>query len=102
MCQCKELIDNVICDTEFIWNPSNCECECDKSCNIGEYSDYQNFKCRNKLVEILLEECSENIDGNEMAYSKTLNDYRKVYNSCTIYIVLFAIVFVMIIGFRSA
>ena len=26
-----------MCDERFIWNPSNCECECDKSCNIGEY-----------------------------------------------------------------
>ena len=25
----------------FIWNPSNCECECDKSCDIGEYLDYK-------------------------------------------------------------
>ena len=22
-------------------NPSNCECECDKSCDIGEYLDYK-------------------------------------------------------------
>ena len=31
-CECKEIIDR-----GFIWNPSNCECECDKSCDIGEY-----------------------------------------------------------------
>ena len=29
-CECKELIDKGICDKGFIWNPSNCECECDK------------------------------------------------------------------------
>ena len=23
----------------FIWNPSNCECEGDKSCDVGEYLD---------------------------------------------------------------
>ena len=23
-----------ICDREFIWNPSNSECQCDKSCDI--------------------------------------------------------------------
>ena len=32
----------------FIWNPSNCECECDKSCDIGEYLDYENCRCRKK------------------------------------------------------
>ena len=33
--ECKELIDKSVCDKEFFWNPSNCEYECDKSCNIG-------------------------------------------------------------------
>ena len=31
-CECKELIDKEICDKEFIWNPSNLEYECNKSC----------------------------------------------------------------------
>ena len=26
----KELIDKGMCDKEFIWNSTNCECECDK------------------------------------------------------------------------
>ena len=24
-------------DKGFIWNPSNCKCECDKSCGIEEF-----------------------------------------------------------------
>ena len=28
--ECQELIDKGMCDEEFIWNPSNCECECEK------------------------------------------------------------------------
>ena len=47
-CECKELIDKGICDKRFIWNPSNCKCECDKSCDIGEYLDYESFKCGKK------------------------------------------------------
>ena len=66
-CECKELIDKVVCDKGFIWNPSNCECECDKSCDIGEYLDYSNWKCRKKLVDKLVEECTENIDEVEIA-----------------------------------
>ena len=27
-CECKELIDKDVCDKGFIWNTSNCECEC--------------------------------------------------------------------------
>ena len=31
ICECKKLIDKEVCDKEFIWNPSNCRCECDTS-----------------------------------------------------------------------
>ena len=66
-CECKELIDKGICDKRFIWNPSNCECECDKSCDIGEYLDYENYKCRKKLVDKLVAKCTENIDEVKIA-----------------------------------
>ena len=39
-----------------VWNPSNCECKCDKTCDIGEYLDYENCKCRKKLVDKLIDE----------------------------------------------
>ena len=39
-----------MCNKGFILNPSNCECKCDKSCDVGEYLDYKNCKCRNKLI----------------------------------------------------
>ena len=78
-------------------NPSNCECEFDKSCDVGQYLDYKDFKCRKKLVDKFVEECSENTDENEMIH----DDYRNVCNSCTIYIALFFIVFLIISGIRS-
>ena len=37
-----------VCDKEIIWNPSNYECEYDKSCDIGEYLDYSNCRCRKR------------------------------------------------------
>ena len=36
-CECKELIDKGVCDKGYTWNRSNCECECDKSCDFSEY-----------------------------------------------------------------
>ena len=63
--ECKELIDKGICNKGFIWNSSNCDCECDKIYNIGQYLDYKNCICRKKIVDKLVEECSENIDGNK-------------------------------------
>ena len=96
------MIDKGRCDEEFIWNPSNCECECDKSSDIGEYLDYENCKCRKKLIDKLVEECSEDIDGNEMIYNTTLNYYEKVCSSCIIYIVLLISTLLVIIGISCA
>ena len=45
-CECKELIDKSVRDKGFTWNQSNCECECDKSCDIREFLDYESCKCR--------------------------------------------------------
>ena len=45
-CKCKELIDKDVCDKGSTWNPSNCECECNKSFDVGEYLDNENYKCR--------------------------------------------------------
>ena len=105
-CGCKELIDKGMCDEGFIWNPSNCECECDKLCDVGEYLDYKNCKCRKRLIDKLVEECSDNIDGNKMIYNGTvnpipLNDYGKICNSFTVYIVLLLIFFIMSISISS-
>ena len=53
-----------MCDKRFICNCSNCECECDKSCDIGEFLDHKNCKCKERIIDRLVEECSENIDAN--------------------------------------
>ena len=45
-CSYKELIDRGVCDKGSIWNPSNCECESDKSCDVGEYLEYETCKCK--------------------------------------------------------
>ena len=41
-----------------------CECECDKSCNIGQYLGYKNCECRKTLIDKLVAECGKYIDGN--------------------------------------
>ena len=97
-CECKELIDKGVCDKGFIWNPSKCECGCDKSCNIGEYIDYKNCKCRKKLVDKLIEKCTENINETSLA-KKTLdkNEKKDKCNSYIVYKVLFWTFFIFFI-----
>ena len=70
------MIDKGVCNKGFIWNPSNCECECDKSCDIGEYLEYSNCKCRKKIVDSLVEECTENIEEIKLL-KKTLDKNEK-------------------------
>ena len=92
-CECKELIDKGVCDKGYAWNPSNCECECDKSCDVGEYLDYENCKCRKRLVDKLVDECDENIDE-----VKIVSESKNKFNSCILYIVLFSIFFTINVG----
>ena len=106
-CECKELIDKGLCDKGFIWNPSNCECECDKSCDIGEILDYKNCKSRKRIIDKLVDECSENIYENKTLdvipldaiplNATPLNIYKNVCNSCMVYIVLFVVFLTTII-----
>ena len=65
------------------------ECECHKSCGIGEYLDYENCKCRKKLVDKLTEEYTENIEETKLNYHKC--------SSCTVYRVLFWIFFIFFV-----
>ena len=89
-----------ICDKGFIWNPSNCECECDKSCDVGEYVDYENCRCRKKIVDKLVEECTENIDKVKIAECNAVENIHK-YNSCKLHIVLFSIIFAINTGIAT-
>ena len=95
-CECKEFIDKGVFDKGFIWNPSNCKCESDKSCDIGEYLDYSNCKCREKLVDPLVEECTENINETRLV-KKTLDKNKNKYNPYVVYKVLFCIFFIFFI-----
>ena len=99
-CECKNLIDKGICGKGFIWNPSNCECECDKSCDVGEYLDYANCKCRKKLIDKQVEEFSENIDEKEL-FSNEISDYEKICSSCSVYIILLVTFFILSISISS-
>ena len=75
------------------------ECERAKLCDIGDYLDYENCKCRKKLFDKLVEECTET--NNEVKLAKiTLFENENKYkrSSCTPYIVLFLIIFTINMG----
>ena len=88
-----------MCNKGFICNRSNFECECDKACDVGEYSDYENCKCRKKLVDKLVDECTETVEEVKLAkitLAENKNSYK--YSSCTVYTVLFWTFFTIDVG----
>ena len=115
--ECKELINKGVCDKELVWNPSkckcecykswdfspsNCKCECYKSCDFTDYLDYKNCKCKKRLVEQLIEECTENI-GETRLFEINLTECNSVenkykHNSYTLYIALLSILCTINIG----
>ena len=91
-CEYKEdLVNKIVCDKGYIWNPRSCACECDRSCGVGQYLDYKSCVCRNSLVDKLVEECTSVIDENKI-YNKTLTVTSSIdCASCTPYVALFTV-----------
>ena len=58
-------LDKDVWEKGSICNPSNYQCECDKSCDVGKNLDYKNCKCRKNLVDKLVEEVTENVEMTE-------------------------------------
>ena len=98
--ECKELIYKDVCDKGFIWNRSYFECECNKSCDIGEYLDYENCKCRKNIVYKLVKECTENIYEVKTDECNSVKIIHKC-SSCPLYIVLFSIILTINIGIAT-
>ena len=76
-------------------------CECDKSCDFGEYLHYENCKCRKRLADKLVEECNENSDEAKLAeivLFKHKNEWVCYY---TVFIVLGVIVLIIYIGIST-
>ena len=90
------MIDKGVGDKGYIWNPSNCESECDKSCDVWEYLDYENCKCRKRLVDKLVEECNEIVEE-----VKILDKNEDKCISCLLYLVLFSIFFTISVGIAT-
>ena len=82
------MIHKGVCDKRYIWNPSNCECKCDKSCDVGQYLDYKNCNCREKSADKLAEECNETVKE----VKKVIENKNKC-SSCIMNVVLFSIIF---------
>ena len=54
------------CKEGYMWNPITCSCECDLWCKQGQYLDYKNCVCKNRLIGRVTEFCSSFINEKKM------------------------------------
>ena len=66
--------------------------------HIGEYLDYSSCKCKKKLIDPLLEECTENINETKLVNITVENKNNGRCRSYVVYKVLFGIFFVISCG----
>ena len=94
---CNEDFAGIIdCTKGYMWNPSACECQCDKWCKLGQYLDHKKCVCKNKLVGRLISECTSIINETMM----NNNNYDNDYNAITyVFIGLFSLLLLVIICF---
>ena len=89
-CDCHEdFADKMVCKKGYMWNPSTCACECDMWYKPGQYLDYKNCVCNNKLIGKINSMCTSFI--NESLVNVDDNNVLSNDNNTNIYIGLFSL-----------
>ena len=66
-CDCNEDFAGIVnCTKGYTWNPSTRECQCDMWCKPGQYLNYKNCICKNKLIGRVIAECTSVINETMM------------------------------------
>ena len=76
------------CNKRYTWNPSTCECQCDKWCKTKQYFDHKNCICKNKLIGRLIEECTSIINEAMINNKDNIDNCNTIRN---VFIVLFSV-----------
>ena len=97
-CDCNEDFAGIINYAKgYMWNPSICECRCDKWCKPGQYLDHKNCVCKNKLIGRVIEQCTRVINETMINNNK---DNITNNNTYLILFIAFLIGFIVfLIGF---
>ena len=94
------MIDKGRCDDGYIWNHIICECECDKSYDVGECLDYANYKCRKTLPDKLVLEWKDQILNTTDTIS--IADQKVTFkNNCLIHTILLSIMCLILLAIVS-
>ena len=94
-CDCNEDSAGMInCTKGYTCNPSTCECQCDMWCKPGQYLDYKNCICKNKLIARVIAECTSVINETMINNKDNIDNNNTITN---IFIGLFAVVMFAVI-----
>ena len=95
---CNEDFASIInCTKGYTWNPSTCECQCDMSCKPGQYLDYKDCICKNKLIGRVIAECTSVINETMISNKDNTDNNNTITN---IFIGLFSVaMFAVIVCF---
>ena len=85
----EDFADIINCDKGYMWNPSTCACECDMWCKPGQYLDYKNCICKNKLIGRVIAECTNIINETMVNNRDNITNGNTITN---IFIGLFSVV----------
>ena len=92
---CNEDFAGIIsCDKGYTWNPSTCECQCDMWGKPGQYLEYKNCICKNKLIGRVISECTSVIDETMMNNKDNIANDNTIAN---IFIGLFSVLMFAVI-----
>ena len=89
-CKCECKFGANVSNNKQRWNKNKCRCE---------YLYYEDCKCRKKLVDKLVDECTETVEEVKLpkiTLAENENSYK--CSSCTVYTVLFWIFFTINVG----
>ena len=88
-CDCHEDFAGIMnCSKGYMWNPSTCTCECDMWCKPGQYLDYKNCVCKNKLIGRVIAECTSVINETMIGNKNNISNDDTITN---IFIGLFSV-----------
>ena len=96
-CDCNEDFAGIINRTKgYMWNSSTCECQCDMWCKTGQYLNYKNCICKNKLIGRVIVECTSVINETMMNNKDNMDNDDTIAN---IFIGLFSILLFGVVCF---
>ena len=96
-CECKEFNDWSSCRNDYIWNPTTCDCECNKACKIDEHLDTKNCSSEKRLIGKSVLECEDKILNTT---ETSINDKKVTYgkSNCLIQTILLVLIFLLLLA----